>query len=155
MRISDWSSDVCSSDLDCWLRGTACLRRGTYESHAEAQRFFERALEIDPQFARAYAGLSLTHFNEWSCLAWDRWAEKESKAFEYASRAVALDESDSATQFILGRILLYRREFERAERRLVRAEELNPNDADILATLALSHASIATATCRDRVYQYV
>src|SRR3546814_17154614 len=80
MRISDWSSDVCSSDLDCWLRGTACLRRGTYESHAEAQRFFERALEIDPQFARAYAGLSLTHFNEWSCLAWDRWAEKESKA---------------------------------------------------------------------------
>src|SRR3546814_12285090 len=122
MRISDWSSDVCSSDLDCWLRGTACLRRGTYESHAEAQRFFERALEIDPQFARAYAGLSLTHFNEWSCLAWDRWAEKESKAFEYASRAVALDESDSATQFILGRILLYRREFERSEERRVGKE---------------------------------
>lgn len=125
---------------DCWLRGVACLRHGTLESHAAARKLFERALEVDPEFARAYAGLSLTHFNEWSCQAWDRWAEKERLAFEYASRAVALDEADGATQFILGRILLYRREFERAERHLARAEELNPSDADVLAQLALSHA---------------
>src|SRR3546814_16828415 len=28
MRISDWSSDVCSSDLDCRLRARVCRRRG-------------------------------------------------------------------------------------------------------------------------------
>src|SRR3546814_18456352 len=132
MRISDWSSDVCSSDLDCWLRGTACLRRGTYESHAEAQRFFERALEIDPQFARAYAGLSLTHFNEWSCLAWDRWAEKESKAFEYASRAVALADPECDTQLIPWPTLLYRRELGRAVWTRVRSEKQHSNDTDII-----------------------
>src|SRR3546814_6824664 len=27
MRISDWSSDVCSSDLDCRLRYVKCSRR--------------------------------------------------------------------------------------------------------------------------------
>src|SRR3546814_11896778 len=130
MRISDWSSDVCSSDLDCWLRGTACLRRGTYESHAEAQRFFERALEIDPQFARAYAGLSLTHFNEWTCLAWDRWAETESTALAYARRALAVHASASATQFILVRIFLYRREFVRSERHRHRAHVRHHNHRD-------------------------
>jgi DNA-binding SARP family transcriptional activator len=123
---------------DCWLRGLACLRRGTPESLAEARPLFHRALESDPSFARAYSGLSLTYFNEWSCTAWDRWDENERMAFEYAQRGAAMDDSDHMTRFILGRILLYRREFERAERHLERAEALNPNDADMLAQLALS-----------------
>jgi len=125
---------------DCWLRGLACLRSGTPESLADARPFFQRALENDAGFARAYSGLSLTHFNEWSCTAWDRWNENERMAFEYARQGVAMDDSDHIVHFILGRVLLYRREFERAERHLDRAEALNPNDADMLAQLALSDA---------------
>jgi len=123
---------------DCWLRGVTALRRGTPESHAEARALFERALEIDAAFARAYSGLSLTYFNEWSCLAWGRWAENEGRAFDYAQRGAQMDDGDPVTHFILGRILLYRREFDRADRHLQRAELLNPNDADILAQLAVS-----------------
>jgi TolB-like protein len=55
---------------DCWLRGLECLRQGTVEADTEARHFFKRALEIDPTYARAYAGLSLSHFNEWRCQAW-------------------------------------------------------------------------------------
>src|SRR5688572_18225916 len=62
---------------DCWLRGFDCLRQGTVEADVEARGFFERALQIDPGYARAYTGLSLSHFNEWSCQAWERWDEKE------------------------------------------------------------------------------
>ena len=123
---------------DCWLRGVAALRRATPESHVEARRLFERALELDPTFARACSGLSLTYFNEWSCLAWDRWAENEGRAFEYAQRGAQMDDGDPVTHFILGRILLYRRQFDSADRHLQRAEMLNPNDADILAQLAVS-----------------
>ncbi|MBK6971755.1 MAG: hypothetical protein IPH26_01925 [Sterolibacteriaceae bacterium] len=124
---------------DCWLRGLACLRAATPDGLAEARLLFQRAVEADPGFARAYSGLSLTHFNDWSCLAWERWDETERQAFEYARQGVAIDDTDNVTQFILGRILLYRREFERAEHYLARAETLNPNDADTLAQLALAH----------------
>lgn len=130
---------------DCWLRGLAQLRLGTPESLAEARAPFQRALSLDPGFARAYTGLSLTHFNEWSCVAWDRWDENERQAFAYAEQGARMDDGDHMTHLVLGRILLYRREFERAERHLARAESLNPNDADMLIQLALSDALLGFA----------
>ncbi len=125
---------------DCWLRGMARLRQGTPESLAEGRPLFRRALELDPGFARAHSGLSLTYFNEWTCLAWQRWHEDERMAFEHARDGAALDETDHVTHFVLGRVLLYRREFARAEQHLDRAEALNPNDADMLAQLAIADA---------------
>jgi DNA-binding SARP family transcriptional activator len=125
---------------DCWLRGMARLRQGTPESLAEGRPLFRRALELDPGFARAHSGLSLTYFNEWTCLAWQRWREDERMAFEHARDGAALDETDHVTHFVLGRVLLYRREFARAEQHLDRAEALNPNDADMLAQLAIADA---------------
>ncbi|MGB5831997.1 MAG: BTAD domain-containing putative transcriptional regulator [Thiohalocapsa sp.] len=130
---------------DCWLRGMARLREGTPESLAGGRPLFRRALELDPGFARAHSGLSLTYFNEWSCLAWQRWHQDEHMAFEHARDGAALDETDHVTHFVLGRVLLYRREFARAERHMDRAEALNPNDADMLAQLAIADAFIGRA----------
>jgi TolB-like protein len=125
---------------DCWLRGLECVRKGTVEADAEARRYFERALEVDPTYARAYSGLSLTHFNEWSCQAWAKWDDKERLAHEYAQRAVALDESDAMVQVVLGRILVYRHQYEEAAHHLERALLLNPNDTDVLVHAGLCQA---------------
>ena len=125
---------------DCWLRGLECIRQGTVEADAEARRFFERALEIDPSYARAYAGLSLTHFNEWSCQAWVKWDEKERLAHDYAQRALTLDETDAMVQVVLGRILVYRRRYGEAAHHLERALLLNPNDTDVLVHAGLCQA---------------
>jgi TolB-like protein len=122
---------------DCWLRGLDHLRRGTVDDDARARPFFERALALDGHFARAYAGLSLSHFNEWSCQAWERWDENERRAFDYARRAAALDDRDALVELVLGRICAYRRQFDEAARHLHRAIELNPNDTDVLAHAAL------------------
>ena len=122
---------------ECWLRGLEHLRKGTVADDGRARELFEHALAIDPLFARAHAGLSLSHFNEWSCQAWFRWEEKERSAFAAARRAVELDESDHVTQLILGRVHLYRREFEAARRRLELSLELNSNDADALVQISL------------------
>lgn len=121
---------------ECWLRGMECLQRGTTDADLEGRRFFECALESDPHYARALAGISLSHFNEWSCQAWEKWEEKERLAYEYAARAEALDPDDAAVQVILGRIEQYRREFDRVAPRLERARILAPNDATILIQLA-------------------
>jgi TolB-like protein/Tfp pilus assembly protein PilF len=130
---------------DCWLRGLDCLRRGTVEDDERARAFFERALALDPHWARAHAGLSLSHFNEWSCQAWELWDDKERLAYEHARQAAALDDRDALVQLVLGRILLYRREFDQAARHVDRAIALNPNDADVLAHVALCRAYLGDA----------
>jgi len=65
---------------DCWLRGMDLIRQGTPEADREAQRIFKQALEFDPSFSRAYAGLSLSSFNDWSCQVWEHWEETEQEA---------------------------------------------------------------------------
>ncbi len=122
---------------DLWLHGLECLRRGTPESDEEARGYFERALAIDPRFARGYAGISLSHFNEWSCQAWNRWDERERAAFDNALRALELDDGDHLVHCILGRVYGYRREFALADKHFERALALNPNDADCLMHIAL------------------
>lgn len=125
---------------ECWLRGRECLQRGTVEADAEARQFFERALEIDPLFARAHAGLSLSHFNEWSCQAWVQWDETERLAFTHATRAAELDNTDAMVEIVLGRIMIYRRRFDEAVAHVDRALALNPSDADVLAHAAICRA---------------
>jgi TolB-like protein/tetratricopeptide (TPR) repeat protein len=130
---------------DCWLRGVEALHRGTAEDDVLARSFFERALELDPTYARAHAGLSLSHFNEWSCQAWEKWDETEALAYEHALRAAALDDGDAHVQIVLGRVLLYRREFAQAEQHIARALALNPNDADVLVQAAITRAFVGAA----------
>ena len=125
---------------DCWLRGRSALQTGTVEGDREARTFFERALELDPHFARAYAGLSLSHFNEWSCQAWIQWDETERLAYHFARRAADLDTSDAMVEIVLGRITLYRGHFDEAAQHIDRAIALNPNEADVLAHAAACRA---------------
>jgi TolB-like protein len=123
---------------ECWLRGLSLLRTGATEHQDEAEALFTQALALDPGFACAEAGLSLVQFNEWSCMAWDRWDERERRAYAHAMRAVALDPAEPLAHFILSRVLTYRRDFAKAEYHLARAEALNPNDADVQTQLALA-----------------
>jgi DNA-binding SARP family transcriptional activator len=127
---------------ECWLRGLECLRRGSAETDEEARGFFEQALALSPTFGRAFSGISLSYFNDWSCQAWDRWDERERLAHANARRAVELDDADNVTHTILGRIHVYRREFEIGERHLEQAIALNPNDANMLMHAASALAQV-------------
>ncbi len=124
----------------CWVKGMAHLRTGRPEGDREARALFLRALELDPSSARAHAGLSLAHFNDWSCSAWERWDDNEAGAYRHAVEAVRLDPHDHVPHLILGRILIYRREFDLGAVHLDRALVLNGSDADGLAHAALGQA---------------
>ena len=53
------------ASLDAWQayhRGLTYMYRFTIDNNHEAQKFFTRAIALDPTFARSYAGLSFTHF---------------------------------------------------------------------------------------------
>lgn len=119
------------------LRGLALLREGSARADEEARALFRRALEVDPHYARAHAGLSLSWFNEWSCQFWHRFRENGRLAYQHAHRALELDDRDAMLHVVIGRIHLYHRRFEQAAWYFDRAEALCPNDAENLIELSL------------------
>lgn len=122
---------------ECWLRGMDCLKCGTLEGDEESRPLFERALQIDPQYARAYSGLSLSHFNEWTCQAWHLWDENEKNAFDYASQAARIDDRDAMVHSVLARVYRFRHQHRQADQHADRALALNPNDAHVLIQVAI------------------
>jgi len=122
---------------DCWLRGMDCLKRGTLEGDEEGRKFFEQALDIDARYAPAYTGLSLSHYNEWTCNTFHLWDESETNAYDYAVKAARLDETDAMVQAVLARVTRHRHQHERADQYAARALALNPNDANVLIQLAI------------------
>lgn len=122
------------------LRGLTLLREGSLETDEGARALFERALKIDPNHARAHAGLSMTWFNDWSCQFWHRYQKNGQLAYEHAHRALGLDDTDAMINLVIGRVLLYYREFEGASWYLDRAVALCPNDSELLIQLSICQA---------------
>lgn len=119
-----------------WLMGMEELKRGNLEADNNAREFFQQALNIDPNYARAFAGLSLSYFNEWSCQLWERWDYSQKGAYEYAKRAIEIDETNYVGLTVLGRLYIYKGAYERAEHFLRKSLRLNPNDTDNLIQIA-------------------
>ncbi len=119
---------------DFMLRGRAIIAH-TAKDNLRAREMYQRAAELAPDSARAWTGLALTHMLDFT----SRWSDSPKKsleeAFTLATKAVALDESDSDTHRVLGSILVYRNELEQARAHLERALQLNPNHATPHCTL--------------------
>jgi adenylate cyclase len=123
---------------DYWLRGKNCMDLWTRQANVDARAYFEKAIEIDHGFARAYAGLALTY--EWAAY-YSAWGGGDptlhEKAEGLALKALQLDPTDHVPHLTLGWIYQERRDYEQGRRQLDRAEALNPNDADMLINKAM------------------
>ncbi len=122
-----------SSDrLDAWANfhlGLHHLYRFTADSTRKASENFERAVTLDPRFARAHAGLSFTSFIEaFLQLGPDAKASAQ-MARRHAERGFELDPLDPFTHFTMGRSFWLTGEPEAAAGWLRRAVEINPNYA--------------------------
>jgi TolB-like protein/Tfp pilus assembly protein PilF len=143
-RAKQYGNDNLAA-YDYWLRGKDSLHRHKPTGVVQARDLFQRAIEIDPNYARAYAGMALVYYNDWNCHHWDRWAECQTMAYEHARKAVELDDSDHITHSILAQVHLYRREFELSEKHLDRTFAINPNDADCLARMGQARTQLGDA----------
>jgi adenylate cyclase len=112
---------------DYYLRG---LESGsppsTKEANAQARQMCERALELDPQYAAAYARLSLTYWMEWFS-QWSQDPQALEHGLEMAQKAVALDESLPVAHLILGWVYLMKKQHDQAQTEMERAITLDPN----------------------------
>src|SRR5260221_8512158 len=77
---------------DFFLRGWDAFFRHTKETNAQARPMFEKAIELDPEYAGAYAFLSLTYVQEWDS-QWNRTPQTLEQAFTLAQRAATLDDT--------------------------------------------------------------
>lgn len=122
---------------DHWLRGLSHLRAISPEDEKAAREHFQAATDLDPDFARAHAGLAMATFNSWTCAAWGSWHESIERCLETANRALALDPTDHFPHMVLASAYLFQREFDKSKAHYDRAIKLNPNDADLLALSSL------------------
>ncbi|MDX2347309.1 MAG: adenylate/guanylate cyclase domain-containing protein [Nitrospirota bacterium] len=119
---------------DFFLQGLEYQNRYTKEAHAQAQQMYERAIELDPEFAYAYAGLGSTYLREWNFF-WSQDPNSLEQAFELAQKAIALDDSLPGGHQVLGEVYLWKKQHEQAIAELEEAIALSPNSADGLAGL--------------------
>ena len=128
---------VAFSAYEHCLYGMEELKKATVEADLKAREHFEKALQIQPDYALACTGMSLSYFNEWTCQLWDRWEVSKTGAYEWAQKAIELDEQNHIIAMVLGRIFLYEGSYSTAEFYFKRSLMLNPNDPDTLFPISL------------------
>jgi adenylate cyclase len=130
---------------DYYQRGYAYFRAWGKENNAKAREMYERAIEIDPQYARAYAGLAIVHVRHWR---YD-WIEDTSGSLalslEHARKAVALDPDDYFSYWALGHAYLANGESDLSLTAYERALALNPNDPALLMEMVELLVSLGQA----------
>jgi adenylate cyclase len=122
------------SAFDYNLRGWWYYHRFTRDTNDKAREMFERAIELDPEFAIAYAGLGFTYYEEWAN-QWSQDSQTLEQAFELAKRTIALNDSLPEAHRVLGDVYLYKKQYEQAIAERKKAVALDPNNADGIAGL--------------------
>jgi adenylate cyclase len=123
---------------DVFLRGLELYRRYTFETRTEARELFERAIELDPSFARAHAGIALTRVYDYLEGTAESPELSLQQASEMVQHALALDESVPQVYFAASYVYLQLGRHEDAVAAARRAVELDPNYADGYVQMALS-----------------
>jgi TolB-like protein/Tfp pilus assembly protein PilF len=95
---------------------------------AESVDYFQQAIELDPSFALAYAGLADAYLWQAGISGLPR-GEMIAKAEAAVDKAIALNDQLGEAYTQLAGVKHYRSDFEGAEAAYQRALKLNPNDA--------------------------
>ncbi len=112
---------------DRYLKARYAWGQRTEESLKEAIVYYRGALERDPRFAPAYAGMAEAYVNM-SDYGWGMsHAEALARADVAANQAIALDASLDEAYVAEGAVLMSRRAYRESEASLQRAIQLNPN----------------------------
>jgi TolB-like protein len=137
---------------DCLLQAQALYYDFAKESNAMARELLERAIEIDPDNARALAILAAVH----SMDSWSFWVDDNERSrrlsLELGRRSVELDDTDSLAQALFAEILFDCDQPELAEHHFRRAIALNPND---IAARALYASKLRSTGCIDEAIEHI
>jgi TolB-like protein/Tfp pilus assembly protein PilF len=125
---------------DLYSLGMKHFYRSSPPDNQEAQKYFQRAIELDPTLAQAHAWLSYAQVLEMVYFDAQPDEQRLNHVIATARKAVELDDRDAMTHFTCGRALLARKDYQGAIAELESAVELNPNLAVVYCGLGDSLA---------------
>lgn len=109
---------------DFYLRGRQFFHQFRRRGFEFARRMFERAIAIDPDYARAHAGLADCHSLLY--VYWDPCQTNLEQAGLSSARALELDDKLAEAHMARGLAVSLRKQYEQAEQAFQRAIELDP-----------------------------
>jgi adenylate cyclase len=118
--------------LDAWEsyhRGMWHFAKVAAAENEKARAFFQRSVELDPQFAPAPAALALAYLNEITLFRPEARAVNLPLALDHALQAVAIDPTDAAGHAALARALWISGRHEESLAKAAIAVGLDPNSA--------------------------
>jgi adenylate cyclase len=132
-----------------YLRARQAMLEGEQRSLQLAYWAFEKAIELDPAFAEAYAGLAMASAVDYSGgSAWSDWARPPSTTHatveRMSQRALALKPGLALAELAMVRLRLAEFRFDDALRHVERAVALEPGSSEVLNF----HARVLTALGR-------
>ena len=127
---------------EAYLQGVEHLRRMTNEDLAQAVPFFEKSIELDPDFGQAYTRFAGV-YQASLVTGWYRelgWSNARSLREKYLK--LAMENPTAETHGMLSHIYTYKRQYEEAVTEAERAIALDPNNSQInfLMGIALIYA---------------
>jgi TolB-like protein len=134
-----------ADSLDAWSAyhlGLQHMYRFNRVDNAAATALFQRAVALDPRFARAHAGLSFIHFQTAFMRYTDNVAGEVSQARRFAERGLELDPLDPFVNFTMGRSYWLEGDLDSSLMWLERSTSICPNYAQGIYARALSEALI-------------
>lgn len=117
------------------LRGRQAAAAFSQDALLTAERHFRKAIELDPEYARAFAELAAIYAirfeNGWTVMT----AADEEKALHFGQTALELDDSLWLAHYALGRLFsaMSQKDFAKSEFHLERAMSLQPANDDARA----------------------
>jgi adenylate cyclase len=141
-----------ADSLDTWEsyhRGMWHFSKVEVAENEKARSFFQRAIELDHEFARAVAALALTYLNEITLFRPQLRAVNLPLALEHAAHAVAIDATDASGHAALARALWMSGRHAESLATAATAVSLDPNSA--AARGALGGARLWSGHPRDAI----
>lgn len=132
-----------TENLDSWSayhRGLWHMYRFNAHDNEIASHMFHRAVTADPNFARAYAGLSFTHFQN-AFVGYSKDEDTDRRlTTEYAEKGMELEPLDPFANLTMGRAIMLQGDLDGARSWFDRGIELNPNYAFAIYNRAFADA---------------
>jgi TolB-like protein/Tfp pilus assembly protein PilF len=129
--VKRYTEDIEAFNL--YSKGVFSLNIRTVQDLKKAIQYFEQAIEKDPDYALAHAGLAYSHYllTHYAYLSPSEFYQEALKAKEAALKALEIDNTLAEAHVSLGSIKWHADwDWEGAEREFMRAVELNPGYAD-------------------------
>jgi adenylate cyclase len=136
---------------ECYQRGLWHLWQFDAEDMAEARRLFQRASDLDPNFAQPFAMLGFTLYQEVIHSYAEPSVDSVEQALRLANKAVSLDDKEAMAHTTVGRVQFLRGEYDAAIAELRAAIKLNPSSA--LAHLGLGTVLNMTGQGDEAIFE--